>query len=218
MMKSVFMIVVATAGMLASAGGASLCFVPHGKGTGEARAWAFEFGVATITNNNIEDFTFTRDRVERGTGPAAGEIYAFTASRRIGELQWEIFGKTFTPQLELPFTIDIVDENSRSPFFDAAASFTVRWIDFPWNEYLETSFAMGIGLSYSQKIYLMDIQRHPDDDGRSKLKFNWPIQMTFAHPDHPQHQLMIFIQHHSGGHVFDHGGVNHLGIGYRHGF
>jgi hypothetical protein len=50
------------------------------------------------------------------------------------------------------------------------------------------------------------------------LKFNWPIQMTFALPEFPEHQLMIFIAHQSGGHIFDEGGVNSLGVGYRRDF
>lgn len=76
---------------------------------------------------------------------------------------------------------------------------------------------MGVGLSYSEKIYLMDRQRHPGEN-RSKLKFNWPIAITFASPQFPDHQAMLFILHQSGGHVFDKGGVNSVGFGYRRGF
>lgn len=196
---------------------ASICFLPHSESKDGRRAWAYEAGIAVITSSNIEDFIPFSTPIKRERGPAGGEIYTFTATRRLGELVWNIGGCTFRPQLEVPLTLEIVDENSRSPFLDFNASFAVRWVDFPWNKYVKTTFAMGIGLSYSQKIYLIDIERHPDED-RSKLKFNWPIQMTFAHPDYDQHQLMIFIAHQSGGHVFDEGGVNSLGVGYRFDF
>jgi hypothetical protein len=196
--------------------GAACIFLPHLDEDGR-RAWDFEAGVAVITNNNIEDFASASFSLDRVHGRNGGNIYTFTATRRLGELKWEIGGYTFTPQLEVPLTLEIVDENSRAPFLDFNASFAVRWIDFPWNKYVKTTFAMGVGLSYSEKIYLMDIERHPDED-RSNLKINWPIQWTFALPEYPEHQLMVFIAHQSGGHIFDDGGVNSLGIGYRRDF
>ena len=189
----------------------SITFIPHESG-GDRRDWAFEIGVAYITSNNIEDFLEGNYNIS--SSAAGGEIYVLTASRRLGELEWNIGGHTFRPQLELPFTLEIVDENSRSPFPDYNVSFNVRWVDFPWNDYLHTTISMGLGLSYSEKIYLMDIQRHPDRN-RSRLQFNWPISLTFAHPRHPEHQAMFFLLHQSGGRVFDRGGVNSVGIGYR---
>ncbi len=195
---------------------ASICFSPH-CGQDGRRDWAYEVGIAMITDNNIEDFASPEFSLNRIHGPSGGNIYTFTATRRLGELQWQVAGHTFTPQLEVPLTLEIVDENSQAPFLDFNASFTVRWIDFPWNKHLKTTFAMGLGLSYSESLYLADIYRHPGED-RSKLKFNWPIQLTLALPEFPEHQLMIFIAHQSGGHVFDEGGVNSLGVGYRRDF
>jgi len=193
---------------------AAISFIPHSDSDGK-RDWAFEIGVAFITSNNIAELT--SGQVDIDSGPAGGEIYTLTASRRLGELQWQIGGRTFTPQIELPLTLEIIDENGRKPFLDFNASVVVRWIDFPWNDRLKTTFSMGLGLSYSEKVYLMDIQRH-EDDSRSHLKFNWPIQMTFALPDNPDNQLMLFIVHQSGGRIFDRGGVNSLGVGYRRDF
>ena len=155
--------------------------------------------------------------ITRSQGDAGGEIYTFTASRRLGQFVWNLDDYTFTPQLELPFTLEVVNENSESPFLAFASSFTVRWVDFPWNKYLRTSFSMGLGLNYSSETYAMDRERHPGRD-RSHLKFNWPIQATFALPRYPDNQLMLYIVHHSGGRIFDHGGLNALGIGFRRDF
>lgn len=193
---------------------AAITFIPHGPGGGK-RDWAFEIGLAFITENNIQDFSEGRFSVARGA--AGGEILMLTASRRLGELEWKIGGNTFRPQLELPITLEIVNERGRDAFLDYNASFNVRWVDFPWNHLVRTTFSMGLGLSYSEKVYLMDIQRHPARD-RSHLKFNWPISLTFAHPDFPEHQLMLLILHQSGGHIFDEGGVNSFGFGYRRDF
>lgn len=193
---------------------AALTFIPHSESS-EKRSWAFQLGVAAITNNTINDIVHGRINVD--DGPAGGEIYALTASKRLGELHIEWGNHVFTPQLEIPLTLEIVNERSRSPFLDYNAAFAVRWIDFPWNRLVSTQFSMGIGLSYSERILLMD-RVGREDRYRSRLKFDWPISVTLAHPDHPEHQLLLFILHQSGGHIFDRAGVNSVGIGYRFDF
>ncbi len=202
------------AGVPAPCVAASLCFVPL-CGTEGLEGWSFDAGVAMITESHIEDFVL--GSLNPANGPGAGEIYSFTVSRRIGEFRWNIGGFTFTPQVEIPLNLEIVDENTSSPFVTLNASFAVRWVDYPWNDYVKTTFSMGLGLSYADQIYAIDIVRHPGEK-RSKLKFNWPIQLTLALPEHPDHQVTIFISHHSGGHIFDEGGFNSLGMGYRREF
>lgn len=193
---------------------AAITFHPHEADCGRAN-WAFEAGVAFITNNNVEDYL--AGQVDFESGPAGGQIYRLTAARRLGVFEWKIGDSVFRPQLEMPLSIEIVDENGRAPIFDLNAGITVRWVDFPWNDWVSTEFSMGVGLSFSEKVLLMDLQRHPGDD-RSKWKFDWPIQLALALPDYPEHQLLLFLAHQSGGRIFDHGGVNSLGIGYRRGF
>ncbi len=168
-----------------------------------------------ITSNTIDEFL--RGRVDIDDGPAGGEIYIFTASRHLGHLALDIAGRTFHPRVELPLRLEIVDENARDPFPSFHGSIVLRWIDFPWNERVKTSIATGVGLSYWSKMYRMDIQRHPDGD-RSRLKFDWPIQLSLASPSRPNDQLILFILHQSGAGVFDSGGVNSIGIGYRREF
>ncbi|MEX1048129.1 MAG: hypothetical protein WED15_01280 [Akkermansiaceae bacterium] len=189
---------------------AGLCFVPA-----ESERWAFELGVAFITANSNTEIVL--GQVNIPDDPAGGKIYSLTASRLLGELEWRAWDRVFRPTVELPLTLEVVDENARSPFPDYNASILVRWVDFPWQDQVRTTVGMGIGLSYSSKIYAMDKKRHPGED-RSHLKLNWPIQMTLAFPQWPEHQLLLFFVHQSGGHIFDQGGVNSLGLGYRYGF
>lgn len=190
---------------------ASLCFEPHQADDGRG-CWAFEAGVAFMTSNNIGEVV-TGD-INFDDGAAGAEIYSVTASRRLGQFKLDLWGHTFHPQLEAPFTLEFVDQNSGSSFFNFNASLVVRWEEFPWSDVVSMTVSTGLGLSYSEEIYAMDLQRHPDSD-RSRLKFNWPIQVTFALPAYPDHQLMLFLAHKSGGHVFDRGGFNSLGFGYR---
>lgn len=181
----------------------------------EGGRWAFQTGVAFITSNTIDDLMNGRARID--DGPAGGEIYALTASRHLGDFHWQFGGFMFRPQLEMPLTLEVVDERGRSPFPSFHGSLALRWNDFPWNESLRTSFTTGVGLAYWTKILAMDKQRHSHRE-RSRVKFNWPIQLSLALPDRPDDQLILFILHQSGGHVFDQGGVNSIGFGYRRDF
>lgn len=197
-----------------SARAASVCLVPAGDHDGRP-LWAFETGVSFLTENTIDELLL--GDASLANGRAGGEVYAFTLSRRLGRFRLGIGTSEFHPEFELPLTLEVVDENGRDPFLDFNAALLVRWTEFPWNERLRTTFATGVGLSYSEHVYQVDIDRHPGED-RSHLKFHWPIQLTFAHPEHPRHQLMLYLTHQSGGHIFDEGGVNSVGFGYRFGF
>jgi hypothetical protein len=183
---------------------------------GPLEDWTFEFGVALMTENDIDDFIEGVMDIENGD--AGATTYQFTATKQLRELPFELFGNKYTPLLEMPLCLELVDENARDPFLVSNASLQLRWTDFPWNRWVRTTFAAGLGLSYSSKIYAMDKQRHPGEE-RSHLKFNLPIQMSFALPDAPQHQVILYISHHSGGFgTFDRGGVNSVGISYAYSF
>jgi hypothetical protein len=123
----------------------------------------------------------------------------------------------FHPQLESPVTLIIADERDRSPFLGYNAGIGIRWTDFPWNRHVATTAATALGLSYTEKIFAIERIRHPGRD-RSHLKLYWPMQITFALPRHPRHQLILFNHHQSGGRIFDRGGMNAVGFGYRHVF
>lgn len=195
---------------------AAITYVPADPADGRGM-WAYEIGCAFITSNKIEEILFQPGKIHVESGREGGEIYTLTASRRLGELRWEIGDCVFHPQMEMPLTLEIVKEPRGSAFPDYNAAFVMRWIDFPWNRYVETTFAMGVGLSYSSKIYAMDRFTHENMD-RSHLKIHWPLQWTFGLPAYPQDKLTLFISHQSGGHIFDVGGVNSIGFGYRRDF
>lgn len=178
----------------------------------EPSTWAFEFGVAAITENSIGDIF--GGEITVGDGPAGGEIYQFKATKTLDILTWNIAGKVYRPHLEMPLCLEVVDEHGRRPFLDYNASVQLRWVDFPWNSWLDTSIAIGLGLSYSEKLYAMDIERHPGEN-RSHTKFNLPIEISFGLPGNNNERLSFYLAHQSGGfHIFDKGGVNSLGIAF----
>ncbi|HPA14001.1 MAG TPA: hypothetical protein PKV75_01890 [Desulfobacterales bacterium] len=177
--------------------------------------WTFQFGIAIITENVVDDFSV--GRIDRAKGAAGGEMYLFSASYHLYDFDWNFREWRFRPQLELPLVFGVVNERGRSPFFDYNAAITLRWKDFPFNRFVYTNIESGVGLSYTDHVLATEQERHPERD-RSHLKFYWPIQLMLAHPQRKEHQLVLFIHHQSGGHIFDVGGSNLIGIGYRYVF
>jgi hypothetical protein len=94
----------------------------------------------------------------------------------------------------------------------------IRWLPFPWDRYLDTSFAAGAGLSYATSVPEIEVQNH----GKSAQFLGaLSFEFTFALPSIPQWNLVAGIHHRSGaGGTFS--GVrsasNGLDIGIRYWF
>lgn len=174
--------------------------------------WAVQVGAAVITRQNIGDLFAQGPKAAKGD--AEGEIYSLTLSWVAHRFNFTIRETALKPQFETYATLTLVNETGQSVFPDYNAGIGFRWMDFPWDRWVDTSFFMGLGLSYSARVFTIDRDRHPGQD-RSHLKFDWPLQLTFAIPRWPEHQLVLFNDHQSGGRILDQGGVNSVGLGYR---
>ena len=175
--------------------------------------WAIEIGAAVISQNDVHSALY--GQFDREDGPAGGEIYKITGYYTLKVFDWELWGSTYHPQVEIPLSIAIFDENARSPFMNYNAAIDVRWTDWPWNKIIYTTISTGGGLGYFEIIPLIDIIKHPDED-RSHVKFWWPFQITLALPQYKNHQIVFYSDHWSGGHIFDKGGFDAFGIGYKY--
>ncbi len=178
----------------------------------DTRQWAVQFGVATISRNPTHKALV--GTFEPARGEAEGNIYQFRVTPTLQRFAWKVAGYEFHPEMELPLTLDIVDESGRSPFPAVSAALGFRWTDFPWNRVLYTTAAMAGGLYYASHVPRIDVVRHPDDH-RSHWKIYWPIQVTLACPAYPEHQFVLFNDHVSGGSTLDSGGFDSYGLGYR---
>jgi len=93
---------------------------------------------------------------------------------------------------------------------------TLRWDYFPWDKFLDTSLAYGLGPSYATK--LPEYERQKSGDSEQFLLF-WHIEAAFGLPD--SSWSTIFRLHHrsSGYGMFaDRGGSNILTMGLRYEF
>ncbi len=93
-----------------------------------------------------------------------------------------------------------------------------RWANFPWNHYVNTSFAIGEGISYDTSI--PSLERKSSADTKRLLNYLM-LEATFALPDHPRLQLVLRLHHRSGMFGVYHAGntgSNDIGLGIRYMF
>jgi hypothetical protein len=93
-----------------------------------------------------------------------------------------------------------------------------RWLLFPWNDSLNTSFAAGAGLSYATSIPAIEAKLYADT---SQLLGALMFEFAFSLPQVPQWSLTTGIHHRSGaGGVFDgvSGASNAWVLGIRYSF
>ena len=68
-----------------------------------------------------------------------------------------------------------------------------RWVTFPWNAYLDTTFAVGEGISYATEVPKLEAQ-----PGASQAVNYLLFELSFALPGHPEWALVGRIHHRSG--------------------
>lgn len=98
-----------------------------------------------------------------------------------------------------------------------ASSINVRWITFPWNRYLDTSVAIGGGLSVTSEVPVLE-KRDPDNSQAATLLHYLLIEAAVGLPN-SNWSLVARIHHRSGifG-LFSHSGSNVLALGLRYRF
>ncbi len=102
---------------------------------------------------------------------------------------------------------------------EAYAALGLRWREFPWNDYLRTSFAVyPIGPSYVANLSASEVSK----DGRSANWLNFfSIELTFAAPAKPQLEAIFRLHHRSGVFGLINGstnGADFLSVGARYRF
>lgn len=99
--------------------------------------------------------------------------------------------------------------------FDALI--TARWLYFPWNDYLNTTFAVGDGISVATEVPDFEEETH---NGNATQVLNYLMfELTFGLPQLPRWSFITRIHHRSGMFgLFDgvHGAFNSLCFGLRY--
>jgi hypothetical protein len=91
-----------------------------------------------------------------------------------------------------------------------------RWHRFPWDKYIDTSFAMGAGLSLNSKVSQLELDR--DEDAQRLLGY-LAFETTFGLPQYPRWDLMIRVHHRSGAQgIIGESVTNYLCVGLKFAF
>jgi len=101
--------------------------------------------------------------------------------------------------------------------WEFTGSLNLRWVVFPWNRYIETTVALGEGLSWATQIPALE-KADPTNSDNAQLLNYILIEVTFAIPESPW-SLVTRIHHRSGvWGLFGHSGSNILEAGIRYRF
>ncbi len=97
----------------------------------------------------------------------------------------------------------------------------VRWINFPWNHFLTTTFAIGEGVSYASAIPWREQRDMGKQINGRRFENYLSFEATLSLPKRPDWQLLYRIHHRSG--VFgmydsSNSGSTAVGVGIRHYF
>ncbi len=93
-----------------------------------------------------------------------------------------------------------------------------RWHQFPWDKYIDTSFAFGSGLSYFNEASQIELE---EDEDAQKLLGYLTFELTLGLPQYPRWSLIFRIHHRSGayGLIGDgESGANYLCTGLKFAF
>lgn len=91
-----------------------------------------------------------------------------------------------------------------------------RWHVFPWDQYVDTSFAFGAGLSLNSDV--TEIERDRDEHAQRLLGY-LAIEFTFGLPQYPRWDLMFRVHHRSGAKgIIGESVTNYLCVGLKFAF
>lgn len=92
----------------------------------------------------------------------------------------------------------------------------VRWEYLPWDQFLDTSLAFGVGPSFAAEVPDYEVEK--EGSSQATLLF-WHLEAEFGLPDSDWSTFLRLHHRSSGyGYVADHGGSNIVCLGLRYDF
>jgi hypothetical protein len=117
-------------------------------------------------------------------------------------------------QVSMNFTVR--NGSNQSTIYEFDPYVEGRWANFPWNKYINTSFAIGEGISYDTSV--PSLEKKSSENTKRLLNYLL-LEATFASPSNPRWQLVARIHHRSGMFGVYHAGntgSNDIGLGIRY--
>jgi hypothetical protein len=122
--------------------------------------------------------------------------------------------------VQLAGNVAIRNGTQENTIYEIDPYIAFRWANFPWNQYLTTSLAVGEGISYATSY--PSVERHGNKfkqyDNKRLLNYLM-LEASFASPRYPRLQFVARIHHRSGAFGLYHAGnsgSNVIGLGIRY--
>lgn len=142
-----------------------------------------------------------------GHSQLAALAWSYRLNETPRDLSWELEGQ-------------VVQHYGRQSHQELNVVLNARWSRFPWDNYVETSAALGWGQSFATSV--PELEPRTGFDGKSARLLNYLlVELDFAPPSHPEWGLVLRLHHRSG--IFGlykgvNGGSNYVGAGIRYAF
>ncbi|HET8729393.1 MAG TPA: hypothetical protein VFO41_17970 [Alphaproteobacteria bacterium] len=81
--------------------------------------------------------------------------------------------------------------------FEVNAALLARWLTFPWDRHIDTSAAVGSGLSYATETPALE-ERLNTDDGTQRLLNYLVFELELSLPSEPSWSAVLRLHHRSG--------------------
>ena len=144
--------------------------------------WTLSAYVGPLADNTLADIYELEATYSSGNYVAvvalARQVYQYKQWVSI-EMEGQI-GKHFGPEVE---------------HWEFVGQIIGRWHPFPWDRYIDSSFAMGSGFSYNTEVSIIELK---EDETAQRLLGYLSFELTFGLPQYPRWNLMFRIHHRSG--------------------
>jgi hypothetical protein len=184
----------------------SLSFpLPFAHSSEEARERHITFYGAVMTDGALPETAFLSASFDRE--------YRF-ATVAVGKKIGNLFDR-----IDFELEGQVVKHIAGQHHWEFNALVVARWLRFPWNDIIKTSFAVGEGLSLASETPQFEKKYHGEETNAflNYLMF----EFDFALPDNPRWSLVTRLHHRSGVYgLFNgvDGASNALGLGIRYHF
>ena len=174
------------------------------EGKAEAGKWSLTLLRGVMSDDTLRDaalFKADYDYSHKFTTLALGR----ELGRWKSDLRFELEGQ-------------VLRHRGAQKYWEFGGAIIARWLSFPWDGYIDTSFAVGEGFSITSEKSVLEQRRHEDS---SRFLNYLLFEFTFAHPEYKALSLVARLHHRSGirGLINDvHGASNSMALGLRYEF
>jgi len=135
------------------------------------------------------------------------QLWALALAKKVGSL---------TRHINIEIEGQMVQHTGEQDYMEFNGLGVARWLTFPWNRYLATSFAAGTGASYGTELSEIELRKSSDAKRWAAYVL---FELALSLPRVPAWSLVGRLHHRSDGFgLFGSTGYNAVGLGVKYRF